>query len=480
LGGNFNPTGNPEIIGFRSNYSNGSSWSSIFGPAYGKNPSLSHSPQGGNGDIGIAWENNSKIYFKKTNASGTWSSTKQISQNLWYLYDQQKPSLSFTYGIAHIVWQGWNDITYTQEGFHRTYDVYSNTYGSISQLPHHGDEVANVSVSTMLAGNASQAQNYKAFYELPGSGEINMISHIDGQFEEINYGEGKYPNLVDKGMDRAIWTKYTSAPYFIMSDYVEKEEKEKLYSMQRLDFAFTPEENGGQDGYLTLELVDLSMDTSLLRLNEDLISENINIHAQNNPFVYGVKVYAQNLTAALAKDKALLKFNLEKDNQSIALNALKINQVINSDGSVKNEMSSHSANILGLPYGLAKLKVSFGEKTPEVTQILMSSDDISNFLAKEGITNSIESLPSEYSLQPNYPNPFNPVTTINFELPEDSDVQIAVYSSIGQKVGELVHSHLAAGRHVTHFNGSNLASGLYFCEMRAGNFQQVQKMLLVK
>ncbi len=92
----------------------------------------------------------------------------------------------------------------------------------------------------------------------------------------------------------------------------------------------------------------------------------------------------------------------------------------------------------------------------------------------------IKATPSTYTLHPVYPNPFNPTTTINFELPVATHVKIIVYSASGEKVRELVNAPMSAGSHFIQFDGSNLATGLYFCEMKAGNFQQVQKMLLVK
>jgi flagellar hook assembly protein FlgD len=79
-----------------------------------------------------------------------------------------------------------------------------------------------------------------------------------------------------------------------------------------------------------------------------------------------------------------------------------------------------------------------------------------------------------------YPNPFNPQTTISFELPDTEYTKIKIYDSGGKCVKTLISGLKEAGRHQVIFDGSNLASGLYFCEMRSGNFQQVQKMLLVK
>ncbi|MBP9581285.1 MAG: T9SS type A sorting domain-containing protein [Ignavibacterium sp.] len=88
--------------------------------------------------------------------------------------------------------------------------------------------------------------------------------------------------------------------------------------------------------------------------------------------------------------------------------------------------------------------------------------------------------PLTFSLSQNYPNPFNPTTKINYTVPFDSKVTIAVYSITGELVTELVNNNLAAGSYSVDFNGSNLASGMYIYKMTAGSFTQINKMMLMK
>ena len=88
--------------------------------------------------------------------------------------------------------------------------------------------------------------------------------------------------------------------------------------------------------------------------------------------------------------------------------------------------------------------------------------------------------PLTFSLSQNYPNPFNPTTKINYTVPFDSKVTIAVYSITGELVTELVNNNFAAGSYSVDFNGSNLASGMYIYKMTAGSFTQINKMMLMK
>jgi len=83
-------------------------------------------------------------------------------------------------------------------------------------------------------------------------------------------------------------------------------------------------------------------------------------------------------------------------------------------------------------------------------------------------------------LHPNYPNPFNPTTQINFSLEAAKDVKLAVYNAKGEQVQELAKSNLPAGMHTYQFDGSNLNSGVYFCRLQAGNTSVTQKLSLIK
>jgi hypothetical protein len=89
--------------------------------------------------------------------------------------------------------------------------------------------------------------------------------------------------------------------------------------------------------------------------------------------------------------------------------------------------------------------------------------------------------PDKYSLYQNYPNPFNPVTKINYDLPHSSYVNLTVYDILGREVRSIVKNEFQkAGRYSVEFNASNLASGVYFYRIEAGDYIASRKMLLVK
>jgi hypothetical protein len=94
--------------------------------------------------------------------------------------------------------------------------------------------------------------------------------------------------------------------------------------------------------------------------------------------------------------------------------------------------------------------------------------------------NNPVNLPDRFYINQNYPNPFNPSTEISFGLPKDEFVTIEVYNSLGQKVITLLNENRPAGRYAVTFDARNYASGVYIYKMKAGNFTETKKMLLVK
>jgi phosphodiesterase/alkaline phosphatase D-like protein len=94
-------------------------------------------------------------------------------------------------------------------------------------------------------------------------------------------------------------------------------------------------------------------------------------------------------------------------------------------------------------------------------------------------------VPDDYALLPNYPNPFNPTTTVRFSMPEAGKVKLVVFNILGQRVKTLIDGELEAGFHqlmwnATNNNGLKVASGVYLYRIEAGSFVKTRKMLLLK
>jgi len=121
----------------------------------------------------------------------------------------------------------------------------------------------------------------------------------------------------------------------------------------------------------------------------------------------------------------------------------------------------------------------------ELTRGELSDDNYAlNSVASLGAI-EVETRPEVYALRNNYPNPFNPTTTIKYQLPEATDVRLEIFNVVGQVVRTVVADPQDAGRYTVQWDATNdggqpLSSGIYFYRLQAGEFQQVNKMLLLK
>ncbi|MCK9409944.1 MAG: S8 family serine peptidase [Bacteroidetes bacterium] len=115
-------------------------------------------------------------------------------------------------------------------------------------------------------------------------------------------------------------------------------------------------------------------------------------------------------------------------------------------------------------------------------QILSPAFSVGNWI-DDGTTDAGEdtrSVPSVFALHQNFPNPFNPLTIIQYEVPYSGPVQLKVYDVLGREVSTIVNEYKTAGRYLAEFNAGNLSSGLYFCRLSAGQQHAIRKMMLVQ
>ena len=94
--------------------------------------------------------------------------------------------------------------------------------------------------------------------------------------------------------------------------------------------------------------------------------------------------------------------------------------------------------------------------------------------------NDEKSIPTGYRVKPNYPNPFNPSTIIEYILPKSENVSIDIYDLNGKQLEILVNGFQNPGTHSVEFDGSKYASGIYFVKLVAGEFTAIQKVALLK
>jgi hypothetical protein len=133
--------------------------------------------------------------------------------------------------------------------------------------------------------------------------------------------------------------------------------------------------------------------------------------------------------------------------------------------------------------GGAEICIYPGSVPPRKT-LLLNYQNFALVAYKMGdVITSIEnqqSMISDFRLSQNYPNPFNPSTKINFNLMKMNNVNLSVYDAAGKLVKTLVNQVMEAGDHTVTFDASNLATGIYYYTISAGDFKDTKKMVLVK
>jgi hypothetical protein len=112
-------------------------------------------------------------------------------------------------------------------------------------------------------------------------------------------------------------------------------------------------------------------------------------------------------------------------------------------------------------------------------------DNISFYSNSVGVDNRSETFPQGFVLEQNFPNPFNPSTTLRYELPEDGLVNVTIYDMMGRQVSTLLSSHQTAGYKSIQWNATNdfgkpVSAGVYLYQIQAGEFVQTKKMVLLK
>jgi hypothetical protein len=88
--------------------------------------------------------------------------------------------------------------------------------------------------------------------------------------------------------------------------------------------------------------------------------------------------------------------------------------------------------------------------------------------------------PQKFCLNTAYPNPFNPITNINFAIPIETEISLEVYNLQGRIVEVLASGNMKPGNHSVTWNADNFSSGVYFVKMATGDYVSTQKLLLVK
>jgi hypothetical protein len=152
-------------------------------------------------------------------------------------------------------------------------------------------------------------------------------------------------------------------------------------------------------------------------------------------------------------------------------------ELMDNSGNIVDLVNSTTSNPFILTASTAvTYLVNAGSKKPT-----RSWDSVSVNLTITGIDQPLsDNGPASYRLFNNYPNPFNPLTTIKYALPEAAKVRITVRNVLGEIEAVLLDDYRSRGDHTVVLDGNTLASGIYFYSIKTASFRQTKKMILIK
>lgn len=128
--------------------------------------------------------------------------------------------------------------------------------------------------------------------------------------------------------------------------------------------------------------------------------------------------------------------------------------------------------------GVILIQVTDQNLSPAASGSYAEIDDLSFSILTD--VNDESAGVNDFSLEQNFPNPFNPSTRINYQIAKDNFVTLKVYDIIGNELAALVNNQQPAGKYSVDFNSANLPSGVYLYRLQAGNYIQTRKMTLIK
>jgi hypothetical protein len=217
--------------------------------------------------------------------------------------------------------------------------------------------------------------------------------------------------------------------------------------------------------------------------NNQIFNQSFNAKKKLNPPI--------NLSEEVQPDHSV-KFSWDRPELNYPTQILSYNLRIGSESNGIDILSPMSNLITGKRLKLAIGNAGFDtfkiiNDLPEGTyywnvQSVDNNFNVSVFSKEQRITvNYIENeIPAKFSLNQNFPNPFNPSTKIKYSIPKAENVTLKIYDILGRQIKTLVNEEKPAGNYSIEFNGKDMPSGVYFYQIRAGVFTETRKMLLLK
>ncbi len=448
----------------------------------------------------LAYEKDNVIYYRTLTDNVNYinhiqeGTVQNISSGSGFSFNKN-PSILAWNGGSRVVWEGNNN------GYKKKIIFRSPSYSYFWSFNSNGGAY------DCINPNINRPDNYSTYYfSWSENNQVymdnNTLSASNMKYLGISGQDIQLSNGATPGTMYATTLKTLTTPYY----FTQSASLGSFYGLSKSSEIFAGSE--GRRGVVYKDSAEFYFNFGKLMVDDNNIGyvkidegenvldkENLNNYLISQPFVlsdssnftfnvqYGVTDTASAM--AVLGDDDYISFKLQLvDKQTSAI----IGEYDNVKFS-KNNLSAHNnlnykvnTNGIGNRSVILKLVVTNNFES-NYSLTLENSGNADEMLFKESyqeISYNGNLTITKYALAQNFPNPFNPSTTIRYELPKDGLVTLKIYDILGSEIATLVKEEKIAGKYEVNFNASSLASGVYIYKLQAGEFVSSKKMLLLK
>jgi hypothetical protein len=477
-----------------------------------RNPSITVN---GLGEIMLTCDYLGNIYAFLT-TGGSWSAISSSIFQSAYIFSNTKSSItSDALNYFHISWQGENWVYQTNSILHKKISTSGGIGTPITEFRNNQYMSFQPSTFGHLDANGGVTLYWYTGDDLDIKKVINdgtRWDHSSTEFIPSIQTNARFVNSIDKDLPEDFaycWTSAGDIPYDCNTCIGCEENQEdfggsdSLKTFRRAEFS-----NSALDAILSLQLgnfqlKDINNNSYPLEPEEldanftfqnfgdvlnVLFSDSIPRSNLYRKIAFEYEAVIKNLSKikAINSNDVSLKLKLidrttgntlyTSDAYTLPLDSIKRTIIGNLTIPFNRLNQRYDLSVKLILEGVAEEYLNQTENINLVNTYLSGSE----YLGKQNETKNNTSKLTDYKLEQNYPNPFNPNTQIKYSVAEDGLVTIKVYDILGREIVVLVNEEKSTGNYEVEFNGSMLTSGIYFYQIKAGNFVETKKMILLK
>ncbi len=513
---------NSNGIYYCTSTNNGASWSSSSllpgTSSTSKNPALTTNSAGW---LFLSYDDGSNVYTDYNSGSSwqTWSSplpddSREASNTLCSISGDAN-------NLTHYVWQAWDHIYNLGVICYRGVNYQGMNWTPITEFAYYYTPYTPTVMGHLDARGGATVlfpDNNGNIHQVENNGSSwNAGWGVPAQVVATN---GNYPNIIEKAdslQAAYLWTGTAGSPYAVHYDFrgsgamgknlasannnllyhrcvdIYDKSKNAYIDIELSKFNITTQ-SGQNETADYVEPANSTLPNTLhssgmlamlrgnsLNINNDADTLNLQLsyHSQNqNTFkINDTSPIVFNIVASLnGNDIVLGKYNVPDNTVNSIVGMIQL--------PIPTSILGKNVNLKLAAENLADSS-SVGDRWDYNLVNLFIEDSLNNkILAKSNslqlYASSSNRIPDHFSLSQNYPNPFNPTTIISYDLPTADHVVLKVYDLLGKEVATLYNGNQNAGTYNVLFDASKLASGVYFYQLKAGDYTSIKKMVLLK